>query len=197
MTDRELMQQVLDALLLHAAMDELEEEAIELLRARLAQPEPPCKTGSQCIGGKCLQCVVDEPEPVAWMNHEGTGALCVAGGMDIPDWKHLFPTPLYVAPPKPVSIAYKSEPVAWARNLTDPQPHCVTNLKYCSVAQMDRGDHLKYIPLYTAQPQRQWVGLTDEEVQYMWGWTTPNDLMTGGFYFARAIEARLKEKNNG
>lgn len=37
---REEAQQVLDALLLHAAMDELEEEAIELLRARLAQPEP-------------------------------------------------------------------------------------------------------------------------------------------------------------
>jgi hypothetical protein len=24
------------------------------------QPEPPCKTGSQCIGGKCPQCVVRE-----------------------------------------------------------------------------------------------------------------------------------------
>ncbi len=33
---------------------------IETLRARLAQPEPPCKTGSQCIGGKCPQCVVSE-----------------------------------------------------------------------------------------------------------------------------------------
>lgn len=42
---REEAQQVLDALLLHAAMDELEEEAIELLRARLAQPEPlPAKS---------------------------------------------------------------------------------------------------------------------------------------------------------
>jgi len=25
-----------------------------------AQPDPPCKTGSQCIGGKCPQCVVRE-----------------------------------------------------------------------------------------------------------------------------------------
>jgi hypothetical protein len=24
------------------------------------EPEPPCKTGSQCIGGKCPQCVVRE-----------------------------------------------------------------------------------------------------------------------------------------
>jgi hypothetical protein len=63
------------------------DEAIETLRARLSapepepvagyrwekgrtppsvtfttppQPEPPCKTGSQCIGGKCPQCVVSE-----------------------------------------------------------------------------------------------------------------------------------------
>jgi len=32
----------------------------ELLRDRLSAPEPPCKTGSQCIGGKCPQCVVRE-----------------------------------------------------------------------------------------------------------------------------------------
>jgi len=41
--------------------------SVVLVRANYeAQPEPPCKTGSQCIGGKCPQCVVSEPEPVAW-----------------------------------------------------------------------------------------------------------------------------------
>ncbi len=41
--------------------------------------------------------------------------------------------------------------------------------------------------LYTAPPKREWVGLTDEEV-----W----DLYTDrGNVFARAIEAKLKEKN--
>ena len=40
------------------------------------------------------------------------------------------------------------EPVAWVENLTDAQPHAVTDLKYCSVAQHERGEHLKYIPLY-------------------------------------------------
>jgi hypothetical protein len=39
------------------------------------EPEPPCKTGSQCIGGKCPQCVVSEPEPVAWLYVEGLEAL--------------------------------------------------------------------------------------------------------------------------
>ncbi len=47
----------------------------------------------------------------------------------------------------------------------------------------------------TAPPKRPWVGLTDEEVQYLWGRTTPDDLMSGGFDFADAIEAKLKEKN--
>jgi hypothetical protein len=49
------------------------------------------------------------------------------------------------------------------------------------------------VPLYSA-PQREWVGLTDEEIQAerhkldpTSGWTYDN--------FARAIEAKLKEKN--
>ncbi len=45
-------------------------------------------------------------------------------------------------------------------------------------------------------PQRTWVGLTDEEVnnlRYKRDWTGPWTDMT----FARAIEAKLKEKNNG
>jgi hypothetical protein len=42
--------------------------------------------------------------------------------------------------------------------------------------------------------QRQWVGLTDEEITDIWAESSP-------YYheddFARAIEAKLKEKNNG
>lgn len=65
MTDRELMQQALDAMLNFPSdiSDEMF-ESIRSLRARLAQPEPPCATGSQCVGGKCERCA--EPEPVAW-----------------------------------------------------------------------------------------------------------------------------------
>jgi len=54
------------------------------------------------------------------------------------------------------------------------------------------------IPLYTAPPKREWVGLTDEEVSEIidreigfnscWG---PEEA------FARAVEAKLKEKNHG
>jgi hypothetical protein len=61
------------------------------------EPEPPCKTGSQCIGGKCPQCVVSEPEPVAWMNESDMGRT------DWKVWAHGKPTatmPLYAAPPQ-------------------------------------------------------------------------------------------------
>ena len=41
------------------------------------------------------------------------------------------------------------EPVAYVDDLSRPQPHCVTSLKYCSVLQHQRGDHLRYIPIIT------------------------------------------------
>jgi len=77
MTDRELMQQALDALEKHI----FEYETIEALRARLAQPEP---------------------EPVAWVWVVNSGAGYYTKGVgfdktDIPFAKH---TPLYTAPPQ-------------------------------------------------------------------------------------------------
>jgi len=55
----------------------------------------------------------------------------------------------------------------------------------------------------TEQPaQRTWVGLTDEEMreiakQYALGLAFPYDSQTTPEMFARAIESKLKEKNNG
>ena len=51
-------------------------------------------------------------------------------------------------------------------------------------------------PLYTAPPKREWVGLTDEEIQKVvskkwWDWEDLFDIEG----FSRAIEAKLKEKN--
>jgi len=46
------------------------------------------------------------------------------------------------------------------------------------------------------EPKRTWVGLTDDEIQVVW-----NDVMDGAVFTRRnvynAIEAKLKEKNNG
>ena len=52
-------------------------------------------------------------------------------------------------------------------------------------------------PLYTAPP-KQWVGLTDEEVSEIIGKEIGfNSCFGPEESFARAIEAKLKEKNNG
>ena len=54
-------------------------------------------------------------------------------------------------------------------------------------------DHSDVFPLYLAAPQREWVGLTDEEI---WGSGSRLSLSESGIReFARAIEAKLKEKN--
>ena len=53
-----------------------------------------------------------------------------------------------------------------------------------------------FLPLYTAPPKKQWVGLTNEEinsVRHNRDWTAPWTDET----FARAIEAKLREKNHG
>ena len=63
-----------------------------------------------------------------------------------------------------------------------------------------KGVHKKtnlYERLQPAQPKREWVGLTDEEMAKAIGFTefTVESTKTTLTYVARAIEAKLKEKN--
>ena len=51
------------------------------------------------------------------------------------------------------------------------------------------------VPLYTAPPQREWQGLTDEEILEEYRQSYGDDGNLTDVYFARAIEAKLKEKN--
>ena len=78
----------------------------------------------------------------------------------------------------------EQEPVAWQ----DPQ--------YKTLIEPHKA-HPDWIPLYTAPPNRKWVGLTDEEIDGIY--KTHHDqygkCQTGGFEYERTIEAKLKEKN--
>ena len=80
----------------------------------------------------------------------------------------------------------EQEPVAWVLHR-----ELFWSSEYAVISE--DGDNA--IPLYTAPPKKKWVGLTDKEI------TKAGDLdldSTWGWYdFARAIEAKLKEKNNG
>jgi hypothetical protein len=87
-----------------------------------------------------------------------------------------------------VSLASVQEPVAWMQD--DGCHFSIWKDKYST------------IPLYTTPPaaRRQWVGLTDEEIEacdclhVLWMGDDDQELV-GKKEFARAIEAKLKEKN--
>ena len=51
------------------------------------------------------------------------------------------------------------------------------------------------VPLYTAPPQREWKGLTDDEIDELAEANLDFNWKDGVEDFARAIEAKLKEKN--
>jgi hypothetical protein len=54
----------------------------------------------------------------------------------------------------------------------------------------------KLVPIHTAPPQREWQGLTDEEAGEIWAGIVSNAPSGERLRdFARAIEAKLKEKN--
>jgi len=83
----------------------------------------------------------------------------------------------------------EQEPVAWMIYTKDGQSVYVTD----NPTDIQEGQ--RALPLYTTPPQRTWVGLTDEEMMQIY-----IDLKSvAGFYsvekYARAIEAKLKEKN--
>ena len=69
----------------------------------------------------------------------------------------------------------------------------VTEVIWCMDESNDEGQRVN-IKVCELPPQREWVGLTDEQVDACWNkdlWKArqPHNI------FARAIEARLKEKN--
>jgi len=79
----------------------------------------------------------------------------------------------------------KDEPVAWMNR----HGACKTSL----FMEVEAGAKEEYtIPVYT-QPQRTWVGLTDEEIETIYAECNVWDK----FEYERMLEAKLKEKNNG
>ena len=62
---------------------------------------------------------------------------------------------------------------------------------YADAMNWKTQNHLEHLP-----PQREWQGLTDEERAEAWA-KTKGDLLLRLEPFSLAIEAKLKEKNNG
>jgi|DEB3_MinimDraft_2_1074329.scaffolds.fasta_scaffold40785_2 hypothetical protein len=84
-----------------------------------------------------------------------------------------------------IEQAEKQEPVAYI-NVEQRKLELAKYMKWETPTVV----HLPKIPLYTTpQPQREWVGLTDDEVDYI---ADEYSTLQGAI---RAIEAKLKEKN--
>jgi len=181
MTDRELMQQALDAL--DSALSDNRPyiaacmEAHEALRARLAQPEP---------------------EPVAWVAYENGEKHGIDFDEDeiaeLPVGTMLYPIPLHFLDPAKVARLIDEAFERGKKEIDMEQVKDIAQkLADCAL-------------LNSAPPQRdeapakavEWQGLTDEEVEeilYNIRGKTMGVVSTE--FLTRAIEAKLKEKNIG
>ena len=89
--------------------------------------------------------------------------------------------------------APEPEPVAWAY-----RDSSSGNLFGFTAEHYDDEPAKNLVPLYTTPPQREWVGLTDEEMNaaYREAFGLIDSRMVGDqIKFVRAIEAKLREKN--
>ena len=99
---------------------------------------------------------------------------------------------------EPLPAQPEQEPVAWMQEMPTKGDE-TRSVRLTTVEALAREEWPNPIPLYTAPPRREWVGLTEEEVyplanahlRYQ-----PESYSVSGIYdLARAIEAKLKEKN--
>jgi len=103
-----------------------------------------------------------------------------------------------------VNRVIREEPTAWLKTWSD------GSLSVLKTKSHAFADH-ELEPLYAAPPKREWVGLTDEQVEDEWERITGHGIFGGDrsegramyispdevIEFSRAIEAKLKEKNRG
>jgi hypothetical protein len=206
---REEAQQVLDALENLASMAGAAwttDNPIETLRARLAQPEPAeCDGGTCGLGGYCDKCPKTQPEPEPVAKNEGGKITWL-----VDNWPQncLLYTTLPVS--KSGDKKWVDEPQKVSAGAGSPMLFTYEQVKaHIKAALMSNNDvnvgddvtkdgvsvvvrkntevlHAKFYPF---PPQREWQGLTDEEISEL----IRNTHNTGSF--VRAIEAKLKEKN--
>jgi hypothetical protein len=161
------------------AYHEKEYYALEALRQAIEQAEQwDTSDMAHRSGGLSV-----EQEPVAWMVRDSIDGSWYPCAFENPAGAIKGESkPLYAVPQQ----AEKQEPIAWmvytldgASAFVTDNPNDFTELHSC-------------FALYTAPPKREWVGLTDEEIDYL------EDAIDPAMYrvFARRIEAKLKEKNH-
>ena len=169
MTNKEVMQMALETAEQIASADYRHWEEL----ASLGEFERWARSRANHIA-EALRTALEKPEPA-----ECDGGQCGIGGYckECPKTQ----------PDVPETAFGETEPVAWMHNFIDDviiknRPTDIT----CNAG--------RWTALYTAPPQREWEGLTEEDI-------AKNIYVEGEFMlpysFASSIEAKLKEKNNG
>ena len=128
-------------------------------------------------------------EPVAWLSIDCIGEryLCFDKPLDNDPVQ-----PLYTNPPQP---AEPHVSVQWLAEMVMSDCGCSTNnqrLLERITARIEQ--HIRANTPPTAQPKREWVGLTDEDLEPLcndWQIVFNN----WAYEFVKAIEAKLKQKN--
>ncbi len=193
MTDRELMQQALDALEevnstgYRSCWKGAFDAEIELLRARLAQPE-----------GVKIPTSADEAELMAklgcsWLQQYAPERLAQPYPDNFIDALR-FRTAMQEPEPEPAAWLITDEminslQIDSIQRLIDRARHAhMTDIKLRINGQDEwyEADWLKHLKR-AAPPQREWQELTDEEIHSI--------SMLNKRHYARVIEAKLREKN--
>ena len=184
---REEAQSVLDAV---ENIPHFHNAVIETLRARLAQPEPKDDGYCQaCEGDHCTAktgCVaLSNPPDAKWEP--------LVERLYLPDGTLLSEKIKYTPEGEWQDFKQpKPKPVAWGVPNTRPTEKAHFMMLLHSTDGVQYPELL--VPLYTAPPQREWQGLTDEEYEAM-----AEKYVTNCYFdtlkYALAIEAKLKEKN--
>jgi len=216
---REAMQMALEALELYQSKSSVQmfDDAVKALRQALETEQEPVATVTSESGNPNLSMswwhepalpvgtkIYTSPPKREWvgLTDEEIDALSQAPSltdelMDCVDrlgseadtvdprvWQHLL-----VYAPKP-----EEEPVAWMHTFIE--GNVITHIP------ADIGRHPeRWTPLYTAPLKKEWVGLTDKEIQDLGYLSEKFDASNSEWFdrwgFARAIEQSLREKNHG
>jgi hypothetical protein len=102
-----------------------------------------------------------------------------------------------------IEQAEKQEPVAWMTRFDDPERGSYGKPATTHFTQDEAERHiqkrfckLRSEPLYAAPPRREWVGLTDEEVEVLASWWPSYDQMPALKVLIKDVTNSLKEKNS-
>ena len=128
-------------------------------------------------------------KPVAWLEPEWGEKICPEVGYEVTMTddhpKDLCWIPLYPHPPQGEIVAYLVLFEGAGKLLEFTKGNYI------------HGAKVEHVPLYTAPPQRTWVGLTRDEQSFVYS-NLHNATSREDYFwvdFANAIEAKLKEKN--